>query len=196
MISINKKTVFIHIPRTAGTTIETLIEDESSICKRNQFGKFSAPLNHLTLSQLVEGDFIPEKDMISYFKFTFVRNPWDRMISECFCPYIQNIFDKCKDIEERIEIGCSHANSGYGGHFLSQIAFIDNIRFKPDFIGRYEKLLTDFKIVLEKIEQPDITFKVKKDTPRPYYRNYYTQRTKKMVQNTYGEDIERFKYSF
>ena len=196
MISIAKQSVFIHIPRTAGTTIEKIIEDESTICKRNQFGKFSVPLNHLTLSQLAVGAFIPEKDMMSYFKFTFVRNPWDRFISECFCPHIRNIFDTCRDFEQRIEVGCSLATTGYGGHFLSQTEFINHTRLQLDFTGRYENLFTDVKMVLEKIGQSDTQFKVRKDSQRPHYREYYTHRTKKMVENAYGEDIERFKYRF
>ena len=196
MISISKRTIFIHIPRTAGTTIETLIEDDSSICKRNHFGKFNAPLNHLTLTQLVEGAFIPERDMLTYFKFTFVRNPWDRMISECFCPHIHKLFTECKNIEQRIEVGCNFAATGYGGHFLPQVTFIDNGKMQPDFIGRYEKLLRDLKIVLDKIGQPESQIEFKKDSQRPHYREYYTQRTKKMVEHIYGEDIERFKYHF
>ncbi len=196
MISKEKKTVFVHIPRTAGTSIEMLLEDSSSICKREQWGSFNAPLNHLTLAQLVEGNFISEMEMDLYFKFTIVRNPWDRIVSECFCPYIRNLFKDCKTITEKIELACSFAESGYGGHFLKQTKFIDSSNVSLDFIGRYENLSQDMNFLLNKIDQPQMTFEEKKDSIRSRYQEYYDPHTRKLVEKTYADEIELFGYCF
>lgn len=196
MISLDKKTVFIHIPRTAGTSIEILLEDSSTICKRNQAQGFNAPLNHLTVSQLAEGCFIPESDMFSYFKFTFIRNSWDRVISECFCPYISHIFKDCRDIAERIELGCSLAETGYGGHFLKQISFIDDLTFEVDFIGRYENLTQDFNYISQRIKQPHLKLETHTNRLREGYQEYYNSYTRNLVAHAFGEEIERFKYFF
>ena len=65
----NKKIVFIHIPRTGGSTIKDALGLYDKIYKKG--------LHHLSAVD------IPDvcKD---YFKFAFVRNHWDRFVSLYF----------------------------------------------------------------------------------------------------------------
>lgn len=200
MISINKRFLFIHITKTAGTAIEETIEDDSCICKRNQIDDrergYLAPLNHLTLREIIRGDFVPDQELEKFFKFAFVRNPWDRVISECFCPHIQLIFLDCQDIAERIKTVCLFAEEGVGGHCLRQTEFIKPGIFSLDFIGRYENLEDNMEYVLKKIGLPDRTFTVRNKTERKHYREFYNTETRKLVEKTYEEEIEKFGYLF
>lgn len=98
MISHKHKFIFIHIPRTGGTTIEHMlvnyqegkliekgggiwIPDESTqlkILKVFPDFNFENDSKHMTASQwkLVLGD-----DYQDYYKFTIVRNPFDKCLS-------------------------------------------------------------------------------------------------------------------
>jgi len=200
MISLKHKFLFIHIPKTAGTAIEETIEDGSCICKRGQFDDrgrgYRVPLNHLTLRQVATGDFVPDQELMQYFKFTFVRNPWCRVISECFCPHIRPIFQDCKNISERIRLVCRYAEEGYGGHCLRQTDFINNEILSLDFIGRYENLENDMEYVLKKIGLTGRKFNVMQNTIRGPYRELYNDQTRKLVEVTYAEEIEKFQYIF
>ena len=66
MINNKHNFIFIHIPKTAGTSIESV------------FGKCRA--KHKTIKKTLRD--IPQgKTHEDYFKFTFIRNPWDRIVS-------------------------------------------------------------------------------------------------------------------
>ena len=79
----HRKLLFIHIPKTGGTTISSLLglrTKDRSASLQTLFGDFgSVALEHLTLSQT--GQFLTAEEFSSYFKFAFVRNPWDRTVS-------------------------------------------------------------------------------------------------------------------
>ena len=157
-----------------------------------------------------------------YFKFAFVRNPWDRLVS---C-YFQKLWDVEKTdfgkpalklpggrgyklymgmpfaefVETVYEIPDAEANA----HFKSQYKTICGPeRDKPimaDFVGRYENLAADFSVVAEriggteKLQLPHI-LRSKSRESRPY-TEFYDARLKKLVYERYQEDIEIFGYSF
>lgn len=97
MISHKHKFIFIHIPKTAGTSIEEALRDESCQLLPNEWdhGRIShTPLNYLTLQELVDYGLLTPAQLKSYFKFCFVRNPWDRLISEIFCRWMSPWFNE------------------------------------------------------------------------------------------------------
>ncbi len=85
MIDHNHKCIFIHISRTAGTAIET------AICGKNWW-KINPNTKHITASRAKN---IYRKYWNDYFKFSFVRNPWDRIISLYHIAYYNG--DKIKN---------------------------------------------------------------------------------------------------
>ena len=195
MISPNKKFIFIHIPKTAGTSIEKTLKDESCIYKSNQWGSFNAPLNHLTLNQIISSKLPPHINLKEYFKFTFVRNPWDKVISECFCPHIQLIFKDCKTISEKIKKVCSLSATGYGNHCRNQLAFV-SADLPMDFIGKFENLQEDFNFVCHQLGINHQELPIKNKSNHKHYTEYYNDETKDIIANTYAEDIEHFGYEF
>lgn len=71
MIDHKHKCIFIHLSRTAGTAIET------AICGKNWW-MINPNTKHIRASR---AKIIYKKYWDNYYKFSFVRNPWDRMIS-------------------------------------------------------------------------------------------------------------------
>jgi hypothetical protein len=202
MISHKEKFVFIHIPKTAGTSLEIALEDESCTFKRGQWSKkpmgFNAPLNHLTITQIQQSKELSVNDFNSFFKFTFVRNPWDKVISECFCGQIQLVFKNCTTIKEKIKKVCELAKTpcGYANHCKPQKQFVIHENFKIDFIGRFENLQEDYSSVCRQlnIEKKELTHK-NKSKKKPY-QEYFDQETIDLVAKTYEEDIKYFGYNF
>ena len=87
MISHKHKFIFIHIPKCGGTSIEhsllknenvTKITDDVKQKYRIYYTHGGVDVQHRKIDQFKD---VREKD---YFTFTFVRNPWERFLSEYF----------------------------------------------------------------------------------------------------------------
>lgn len=81
MIVEDPKLLFVHIPRTAGSSVEKFFDYQLH-------GKY-LPHNaqHSTLEEYDGG-----YDLEDYFKFTIVRNPWDRLLSWYLWSYAELIY--------------------------------------------------------------------------------------------------------
>ena len=82
MIIDKYKTIFVHIPKNAGTAIETLFGNSSFRIQ---------PYKHANIHE-IKKKFTKSYDC--YSKFTIVRNPYDKMVSWYFYLKINQILDK------------------------------------------------------------------------------------------------------
>jgi hypothetical protein len=87
MILEDYKLLFIHIPRTGGTSVEKFFEFKSH--DNLLSGRPPTVYNgqHFTLSEYAE-----KINVEKYFKFTIVRNPWDRLLSWYLWSYADLIY--------------------------------------------------------------------------------------------------------
>ena len=92
MISHEHKFLFIHIPRTGGTSIESQFN-----CKENKEKN-----KHWTLSYWRKT--LDRETFDDYFKFAFVRNPWDLMISKYKCSCLRRLIPPpAGELEDQLE---------------------------------------------------------------------------------------------
>jgi len=180
MIDYKHKYIFVHIPRTAGTSIGSFFNIKGGKTKH---------YNALDIYNQ-----IGEEIWNSYFKFTFVRNPWDRIVSMWNQPAYG----------DRNPIGKSAGKSLK--YFLERytpfpwehgITFHDYLNYgKMDFVGRFESRNQDLKHISEVIgTNIDPNIHKRKTSHKPYWE-YYDDETRGIVAEVYKKDIEYFGYEF
>ncbi len=189
-ISDKYKCIFIHIPKTAGTSIESKLGFYSDNGIRGQ-------QDHRTISQIKEE--ISSKKFNDYFKFTFVRNPWARAYS-----WYKNVLND-KNHKENLGIYSNNysfkkflSNHLHNWALKTQMSWIKDEKGKiaVDFIGKYENLNEDFAKICEnlKIENKELLHLIRGKGSN--YIEAYDEKLKKIVAKKYAEEIEYFGYKF
>ncbi len=200
-----RRLLFIHIPKTGGTSILTLLglwKKERSPSLETLFGDFGpADLQHLTLAQTEQ--FLTPQEFTLCFKFAFVRNPWDRAVSAAFWRTrfkeegVRDLRDYI-DWAERVNRASAPLNRSTV-HALPQSAFLTAAdgRTTVDRIGRFENFEQDAKEILARFVNipPALPHKLQ-CIERREYRDHYTGDLADRTALLYAEDIGRFAYSF
>jgi hypothetical protein len=187
--------IFVHIPKSAGVSVS-----------RSLFGNLAGAHQSLKKYRIM---FAP-KEFSEYFKFTFVRNPWDRLVSAFF--FLKNggltASDKrwsnknlsaYPDFDAFVRNGIQQKNIRSFAHFRPQCDFICLKRKQPgvDFIGYFENLRADFAHVAQRLNLNSTLLEFNRTPYRKKdYREYYTDETRQIVARFYADDIEMLGYSF
>ena len=198
MISHEHKVIFVHINKTGGTSIQKILRKMNSPCP----GKHHTIEKYHKLADKKHG-------FENYFKFTFVRNSWDRFLSlykyraktkhttlarnpASFKEWAKNIYNKNP---KHYHPTLTEMNRLMLSEQLDWITDA-NGSINIDFIGRFEKLQDDFNIVCDKIGIPRQKLPHKLKTKHEHYTEYYDDETREMVAEKYAKDIEYFDYKF
>ncbi len=151
---------------------------------------FSAHATAFQVRELIDEDIFN-----SYYKFAFVRNPWDWQVSLYFYMrktkrHFQHDLIKNMSFEEYIFWRVNH-------DLVSQSAQIGDGQGKilVDFIGRFENMKTDFENICVSLSI-DARLPHKNRSRHAPYQEYYNARTSQMVKEAFAEDIARFNYEF
>ena len=222
MCSINHdlKVIFIHINKTGGSYIATNLQkyygftnyylkrpDHNQFCykqnlnpnpryrQRSYENKIYGVLHYYQTSVHLNRrmNMNPNK-WCTYFKFTFVRDPYDRIVSG-FNHMNYNNLDFVTFLRRKHWVN----DLQYIHTFMPQIKHvIMNKRININFIGRFENLENDFQTVLKVIGFRRILHNpIIKINSRPHkdYRMYYTQEALDLVNILFKNDFIKFKYN-
>jgi Sulfotransferase family len=185
--------IFVHIPKCAGVSVS-----------QGLFGNRGAGHYPVTTLRQVFGPALFD----SYFKFAFVRNPWDRLLSayeflRCGgfhagdARWAQQNLAQYRDFGEFVRRWVTPANVTSWIHFQPQTDFLclPDGRTGVDFIGRYENLEADFQRVCERLgisaSLPSLNTGPDRD-----YREAYDSETRGIVDAVYRQDIVGLDYCF
>lgn len=212
-ISDTHRCIFVHIPKTGGTSIETALGMFHSWKIENTdalFGKIQSPalvekqwltryLQHLSWCELCE--LVPPDERQKYLTFSWVRNPWERMVS---------IYsNKDPDMLEHARQGGLELKNLSFSDFVAATLDFPHVHLRPqhefildregnqavDFIGRFDNFSADFAILCEKIGT-EIALPHTNKSAHTNYRAYYDARTRALVDQKYRIDAEAFGYTF
>jgi len=136
------------------------------------------------------------------FTFSFVRNPWERLVSwyfyaskVCNTPGV-NYPEKEMDFDTWIRTGCRHHWSHRPENPLKQVDWlVADGQVAVEFVGRFENVKEGWAYVCSRLGvQKEMC--VRERSPHDDYRTYYTDETAKVVATLFAEDIETFGYNF
>ncbi len=212
----NRDVLFIWIPKAAGSSIYKALNDSRYKCRRllnrEKNGAIESPytdfdnkgivtFGHTSIDALIDNA-IMEKDFFeSAFKFCFVRNPWDRLVSLFFYRGLNEKYESfrqfCMTFKDQVIEPIGLYNSKLNSQYNDQISWIigKNGRLLVDFIGRYERLEEDFEKICSIL---GIRGKLphKNVTKHLNYKEYYDSLTIEIVKEKYRRDIEFLGYDF
>ena len=201
MISFQKRFLFVHIPKTAGNSIQSTLcdysEDQLVALRKEQDGieRFGLRNPHYKIkkhSTLCEyRDALGNEQFRSLYKFTCARDPWDRMVSYYFTPtQNQETWDR-KRFREIISKAVSVAD------YLRLDPGEEDPFANVDYILRFENLADDFRIVCGTLGiSPPATLPRYNRSTREHYSKYYDDELRHLVRTRFAAEIERFGYRF
>ena len=139
----------------------------------------------------------------NYYKFTFERNPWDKLVSKFHFRREQIKRDKgITDFSEWIK-KCALKRKPEGGFSHPknyEKIYSINGEVVVDYIGKFENLYDDMKKVLKILGLPsnlELPFEKKtRDKKKRDYKQFYDEQAKSIIEKLYKKEIELHKYEF
>ncbi len=213
LVSEAKRFLFVHIQKTGGTTVTRLLE-EAVPDATNLYPR------HMLARHAIEREGIPE----DYFKFAFVRNPWDRLASWYAMidrarkrvswdepsvrrrrfqlnPLYREVYEHGPTFEDFVK-KCTQTRMMNGVPYSFAFNQLDYLTDEDEtllvnFVGRFENFSQDVKLLFEHLglPAPEVPHKNRGRRKRHYSR-LYTPETKKIVEQRFKRDIEYFDYEF
>ena len=185
------KCIFIHVPKAAGSSVALTL--------------FGQPSRHVPYFEYERAN--PWK-FRRYFKFAFVRNPWDRLVSTYFFlrkggmnepdrRWSVEHLTEFPDFDSFVRGWVEEGNVWSWVHFRPQHYFIcdERLELKMDFVGRMENMEVDYAYVATRLGCKRTLQVVNKGAHRDY-REYYSPETREIVGHVYAVDIRLFDYRF
>ena len=198
IVSHKYKFIFFHNPKTGGSSISYGLKDyidnknikklkNIDQNKRGWQGYLHTDMMHKKMS-----DFDYSK-YDHYFKFAFVRNPYDRLVSFFAKRNSGPLHFKFKSFNLFLLNEFIYLYKKKDPNVICQSELLNK---KLDFIGRFENLNSDIKKINKHL---GINIKLKKilvNPNRKKYITYYNPLSKFIIQKIYSNDLSKFKYKF
>ncbi len=203
IISRNHHAVFVHIQKTGGSSVCKILK-----AQLNDFEEIG--LKH----DLARWHYESISEWDECFKFGFVRNPWDRLVSwysmieqnkellnqtrnklweyviresNSFDAFVRNCTQEIDDFD------------GKKSFLYNQLDYLTDKHGEVlvNFIGKYESFEDDMQYVLRSLRfTGDAIFTHENRSKHKHYSSYYTEDLKNIVAERYARDIEYFGYTF
>jgi len=209
ILSYSSGFIFIHIEKAAGSSIQQALRPHAGVQPNSRLRRrltWLGPLNrigglhravqfgeHVTADEVKRC--LPAEVYGALFKFAFVRNPWDRLVSRYahllrstdrrrhrFISGLEKFEDFLKWEIQRGSCQYPYVTDAQGNQIV-------------DFIGHYERLAEDFAKICARLKIPAELPHANVSEHRDY-RSYYTPETRELVAKEFRRDLEMFHYDF
>lgn len=227
------KTLFVHVPKCGGTTVEKILDMSTEenfftttktihkIYSKLDFSMFTSEekkeveaknLQHCTIIELEK--LLPKNVFIenNYYKFSIVRNPYHRIVSEYFyMVQASTRVNQLRDFPIRFPNVSSFVLSElalpriqrirkYDGHLETQSSFLldaNSTLTKLNKIYRFESEMESCLELAKSISKMTIEGVHERNGgyDKTDYSEYFTFEAKELVYQFYKNDFDLFKYS-
>ena len=195
LISDKKRFLFVHIQKTGGTSLTRHL--------KSQIPDLQLYFKAHTIYAYAETKYN------IFYKAAFVRNPFDRLVSWYFAMdrsrknppnRLQTEAMKRANTFEEFIYNCGDVSFKEGWRPFSNNQFdylLDREgNMSMDFIGRFESIGEDSKILCQHLGLKDIEIPHINSSSHKDYRYYYNDATRKIIAKKFEKDLDYFKYSF
>jgi hypothetical protein len=206
IVSHRHRFVFVAIPKTGTHSVRMALREHLAPDDIEQVGLFvdkrfpypelaKLQHGHLGLAQL--RPHLGEDAFAAYFKFAFVRNPFDRFVS--YCAFVTRETDSFQRDPRAVM-----------RHVLFERRPLQHVLYQPqhaqlvdengallsDYVGRVEQMQQSYDEVCARVGIPTTPLEQVNSTRRGHYRDYYDQQLVDGVAALYRRDLELFGYGF
>lgn len=206
LISNSHRFIFVHIPKCAGSAVKHALTD---------FAVNASWTYHATASEIrsiLANRAVPPLDeswptWTEYKTFTFVRNPFEWLVSLYFwlteqpehdmSQFAQGIgFDGFLEFLQQPSLHTFRHGSQAAYRRLQKDYIVDE-RGVPlvSFVGRYERIDQDWRSLCHWLGIKGDLVRTN-ESRHPPYRECYTDRTRKLAETMYEADLKYFGYRF
>jgi len=206
IVSHQHQYIFFAVPKTATHAIREALRANKGVGDWEQqmlFGKQEIPIpniakighGHITVTEIQP--LLDAQQWSNYYKFAFIRNPFDRFVSACAFLNRGNLQFK------------EHPTQWMKAA-MTRPQFRQRILIRPqseqlcdesgdiamDYIGRYEELQSSLDHILDHLNCPRVNLKSRNASDHAHFRDYYDDELKQAVSSFYQKDCELFGYWF
>lgn len=220
MISHKFSCIYIHIHKTAGTSIEKKLGHFDELKRGVQDHRIIKQIEPLSFKESIEELYksstqfdiinarrtikklvypvVSKRQYAAYFKFTFIRNSWSRIHSIYRNVMRDELIRANMGISAPISLHDFIINYKYQWALKSQLDYITDRKgdIPIDFIGRFENLEADFSNVCAQIALDDAELPQLLVTNYKSYRDDYDSKTKDLIYKLYKPEIKKFEFEF
>ena len=200
--STNLHYVFIHIPKCAGTSIHVAL--------KTIHDRLSLPLDERKYhkhSKAADVRKVLGKEWDNSFRFSFVRNPWDLMVS-CYhwwlkvAPQFPALTEQAAYVKKLPDFS-AFMHSPYGSEMINEQRGRDLLdwisvdgKIIVDLVGRYETLDEDWQRVCQALKVEPVPLTRENRVERDNYRSFYNDETRQIIAERFARTIEHSGYEF
>lgn len=217
--------LFVHVPKTAGQSVEQFFMDRMGLDWDADRGEVllgdnpdsdrgTQKLAHLSAWEYVNDGFIAREEFERLFRFSFVRNPFERIVSEYrYRNYFHHRSFRDFVLHKLPEPGWDDKYR----HVMPQYEMLydPDGRLLVDYVGRFETLQRDFGEVCKRLGIEDASLPHRNPSDKKsrnlkrkvrnalflngegrknHWTEFYDRRTLDAVTRLYHKDIEAFGY--
>jgi hypothetical protein len=193
--------IYVSISKTGISSIRAMILDKLNI----EYNERKYDTIHKKTEKHFKYIGIKELLNSSAFKYSMVRNPFDRLVS-CYKNKIKEedykpiqkgygpLFYKNMSFDRFVKRVALLPDSLSDRHIRSQYSYLyANGKLVADYIGRFEEFDKSVKVLQKKLSLGEIKH-INSSEDKKDYRDFYTEELAEIVYKRYKKDIEAFGY--